>query len=107
MIDCIWKRHSCIKEGGIMNNILNRYESLLGEVDLWFDDCLSRHSDEIACHHGCSECCRGLFDITLLDALYLKRGFDLLPLAVQQAVQEKASAQLVALTSEWPDFKSP
>jgi len=90
-----------------MNNILDRYGSLLGEVDLWFDGCLSRHSDEIACHHGCSECCRGLFDITLLDALYLKRGFDLLPHAVQQAVQEKASAQLAALTAEWPDFKRP
>ena len=85
-----------------MNNILDRYGSLLGEVDQWFDSCLLRHPDEIACHHGCSECCRGLFDITLLDALYLKRGFDLLPLAVQQAVQEKASARLEALAADWP-----
>jgi len=90
-----------------MNDILDRYGSLLGEVDRWFDGCLSRHSEDIVCHHGCSECCRGLFDITLLDALYLKRGFDLLPLAVQQAVQEKASARLEDLAAEWPDFKRP
>ncbi|MBK5276786.1 MAG: YkgJ family cysteine cluster protein [Desulfuromonadales bacterium] len=90
-----------------MNEILDRYGKLLGEVDRWFDSCLSLHSDEIECHRGCSECCRGLFDITLLDALYLKRGFDLLTLAVQQAVRDKASARLEDLSAEWPEFGRP
>lgn len=90
-----------------MNDILDQYGTLLQEVDQWFDACIARHSRAIACHHGCSECCRGLFDITLLDALYLKRGFDLLPASVQQAVQVKAAGRLHNLTTLWPDFARP
>ena len=90
-----------------MNEILDRYEGLLGEVDEWFAGCLSRHPDLIACHQGCSACCRGLFDITLLDALCLKRGFDRLPLSVQQAAQVKAVEPLVQLSEQWPAFVRP
>ena len=59
-----------------MNNLLDRYGALLGEVDVWFQTCSLRYPEQIVCRQGCSSCCRGLFDITLLDALYLKRGFD-------------------------------
>jgi Fe-S-cluster containining protein len=90
-----------------MNEILDRYESLLEEVDGWFATCLSRYSGLIACHQGCSACCRGLFDITLLDALLLKRGFDRLPRSVQQKIQVKAVAPLVELSGLWPEFTRP
>lgn len=90
-----------------MNDILNQYGELLQEVDQWFEACLDRHPEVIACHHGCSECCRGLFDITLLDAFYLKRGFDLLPASVQQSVQVKAAGRLDELMAQWPDFMRP
>lgn len=90
-----------------MDEILDRYENLLGEVDGWFAACLSRYPDLIACHQGCSACCRGLFDITLLDALCLKRGFDRLPLSVQQAAQVKAVGPLVQLSEQWPEFVRP
>lgn len=90
-----------------MNDILDRYANLLQEVDGWFESCLARHSELIACHHGCSECCRGLFDITLLDALYLKRGFDRLPVSVQLAVQVKSAGRLDELSTSWPDFSRP
>lgn len=90
-----------------MDDILDQYGNLLQEVDEWFETCLTRHFDAIACHRGCSECCRGLFDITLLDALYLKRGFDQLPASVQQSIQVKAAGRLDGLTSLWPDFTRP
>lgn len=90
-----------------MNDILDTYGSLLLEVDQWFESCLIHHPEAIKCHHGCSECCRGLFDITLLDALYLKKGFDLLPVSVQQPVQIKAAGRLDSLTGQWPDFIRP
>jgi Fe-S-cluster containining protein len=93
--------------GGSMNDILDQYGDLLQEVDLWFEACLTRHSESIACHRGCSECCRGLFDITLLDALYLKRGFEKLPEFVQQAVQIKSAGRLKELSEHWPDFTRP
>jgi len=90
-----------------MNDILDRYESLLGEVDGWFQACLSQYPEMITCHQGCSAYCRGLFDITLLDALCLKRGMDRLPVPTQQAVQLQAVARLVELSARWPEYSRP
>jgi Fe-S-cluster containining protein len=90
-----------------MNDILDQYGELLLEVDKWFETCLAKHPESITCHHGCSECCRGLFDITLLDALFLKRGFDILPVDVQREVQVKAAGRLDQLTTTWPAFTRP
>lgn len=90
-----------------MNDILEKYGILLREVDNWFEHCLDRHSESISCHRGCSECCRGLFDITLLDAIYLKQGFDRLPASVQESIQIKTAGRLNALTDQWPGFSRP
>ncbi len=90
-----------------MNDILERYGVLLQEVDGWFAGCVERHSGQIACQHGCSQCCRGLFDITLLDALYLKRGIDELPADVLEAVQIKSAGRLDALSQQWHEFLRP
>jgi len=90
-----------------MNDILLRYGDVLNEVDRWFSGCLSRHHDRIACGRGCSACCRGLFDITLLDALYLKVGFDRLSPQVKERIQQKAATRLAGLKAMCPGFASP
>jgi Fe-S-cluster containining protein len=90
-----------------MKDLLERYDSLLNEVDSWFAKCMEHHQNQIHCGRGCSSCCRGLFDITLLDALYLRSGFDLLPKAVQENVRAKSSARLDLLTAAFPAFISP
>ena len=90
-----------------MNTILDRYGELLGEVDAWFRRCLELHPDLIACRNGCSECCRGLFDITLLDALYLKRGFDNLPESMKTELAQTASRRLKSLSRVNPAFVEP
>lgn len=90
-----------------MNTLLDRYGALLGEVDAWFRRCLEQHPDLIACRNGCSECCRGLFDITLLDALYLKRGFDTLPEPLKAVLARGASQRLEQLSEENPAFVDP
>ncbi|MCK7497011.1 MAG: hypothetical protein MZW92_43560 [Comamonadaceae bacterium] len=41
--------------------------------------CRLRRRGLLACRKGCSACCRGLFDITLLDAFLLREGFAQLP----------------------------
>lgn len=87
--------------------ILEQYGRLLGGVDGWFAACLGAHGDLISCRQGCSACCRGLFDITLLDALYLKSGFERLPLPVQERVRQKALARLDGISRQWPPFRSP
>lgn len=81
-----------------MNILLDRYGELLGEVDAWFRHSLERHPDLIACRNGCSECCRGLFDITLLDAFYLKRGFDRLSGPLKAKLTKAASRRLRQLS---------
>jgi Fe-S-cluster containining protein len=90
-----------------MEKILNDYRSLLGEVDAWFARCMGAYPAEIACRSGCSECCRGLFDITLLDACYLKSGFDRLPDDVRESVTGRAIARLRGLQELWPEFTLP
>lgn len=90
-----------------MNALLDRYGALLGEVDSWFRHCLERHPDLVACRNGCSECCRGLFDITLLDAMYLRRGFDLLPEQLKAELARGASLRLEMLSHVNPAFMEP
>ena len=90
-----------------MKEILERYGALLREVDGWFADCLKRYPSAIRCGAGCSACCRGLFDITLLDAWYLKSGFDGLPAKVREKVTGRAVERLKGLQKLWPEFTLP
>lgn len=90
-----------------MNTLLDRYGALLSEVDGWFQRCLEHHPDLISCRNGCSECCRGLFDITLLDAYYLKRGFDMLPDSDKSELARTATRRLDLLSRVNPAFVEP
>jgi len=90
-----------------VHDIFERYGNLLREVDLWFAASLAHHPADIACHQGCSACCRGLFDITLLDALYLRSGFDRLPEGIRSAVLPRAKVRLDDITECWPLFSAP
>lgn len=90
-----------------LEKIVNSYGLLLAEVDAWFARCLAVQPRSIACGAGCAECCRGLFDITLLDACFLKYGFDRLDARVQAVVRRKAIARLQELQILWPDFREP
>jgi Fe-S-cluster containining protein len=90
-----------------MKTILQNYGNLLASVDRWFNRCSIMPGREIACVKGCSECCRGLFDITLLDARYLKCGFDRLDEGIQRIVLEKVKKRLTLLRAEWPELDAP
>lgn len=87
--------------------VLGDYLALLKELDCWFARCSTRFGSLIACGAGCSACCRGLFDITLLDAWLLKTGFDRLPADVRSAAEAKSRARLRELQAAWPDFQAP
>ena len=90
-----------------MTDLLERYGSLLREVDAWFRACSARYPDQIRCHSGCSFCCRGLFDITLLDAFYIKRGVDQLPDSQRLKIIAAANKRLKPMTSQFPAFVEP
>ncbi len=90
-----------------MKAILEHYGALLSAVDHWFERCLSHAPDRIKCVQGCSECCRGLFDITLLDAWYLKSGIDQLADINRRKAMKRAERRLNMLRKEWPELDRP
>lgn len=87
--------------------LLAEYSRLLSEVDDWFSRSQELHHEDIVCAKGCSECCRGLFDITILDAAFLKQGFEKLPEDVRTKVSLRAQEQLKRIQSIWPEFTHP
>lgn len=90
-----------------MESLLDEYKELLSQVDAWFARCLALYPEKIACRTGCAGCCRGLFDITLLDAYHLKLGFDALPDEVREPVLAKCRERLRGLREAWPELDHP
>lgn len=90
-----------------MTALLKSYHQLIGQVDSWFNVCLSAGGASLACRGGCSSCCRGLFDITLLDAWLLKAAFYELPEAVRNQVLDRSQPRLAELQNLWPKLKNP
>ena len=87
--------------------IVNQYRQLLQQADDWFDHCLDVQGQQMACRRGCSGCCRGLFDITLLDAYLLQQGFNTLTTEQQNGVLALVDQRVHQLQHQWPEFQSP
>ncbi|MDT8419869.1 MAG: YkgJ family cysteine cluster protein [Desulfuromonadales bacterium] len=90
-----------------MQDLLTRYQGLLEEMDAWFADCIRHAGAQITCHAGCSSCCRGLFEISLLDARLLQDGFALLDAQTREDVLGKAQQRVGELQTAWPEFRHP
>lgn len=90
-----------------MEELLLEYQNLLATVDDWFTRAQLHAGDQMCCAPGCSACCRGLFDITLLDARLLQQGFVRLPVAVRRAVLASARERLADLQATWHALPHP
>ena len=90
-----------------MQDILADYRQLLRGIDDWFVRCIERSGDQIACRQGCIGCCRGLFEISLLDAALLQSGVALLAEPVKAQVLTRAQARVADLHQRWPEFTPP
>jgi Fe-S-cluster containining protein len=90
-----------------LTSFLSEYADLLAEIDRWFARCQTSQPEHIHCASGCSGCCRGLFDITLLDAALLQQGFALLPDEIRRTVLQKSQQRRDHLQSIWPEFAPP
>ena len=53
-----------------------RYEALLQVADQLFEKVAKEHPECVKCDIGCSDCCHALFDLTLIEALYLNHKFN-------------------------------
>ncbi|MFH2091623.1 MAG: YkgJ family cysteine cluster protein [Pseudomonadota bacterium] len=52
-----------------------QYEALVQMVDGIFDRVKNEYPKEVFCREKCSDCCYALFDLTLIESLYLKDKF--------------------------------
>ena len=52
-----------------------KYEALVQIVDAVFDRVKKEFPKEVFCREKCSDCCYAIFDLTLIEALYLKNKF--------------------------------
>jgi len=87
--------------------LLSSYRTLLEEIDAWYAGCQRRFPEQIRCAAGCSACCRGLFDISLLEAGLLQQGFATLAEPLRRQVLERARPRLAELQQRWPAFAAP
>lgn len=55
--------------------IFKKYELLRAEADLLFARIAEQCPDGVRCRPGCSDCCHALFDLSLVEAMYINRAF--------------------------------
>jgi len=53
----------------------DKYEALVEKAEVAFDRVKASHSECVKCEEKCSDCCFALFDLTLIEALYLHHKF--------------------------------
>ena len=69
-----------------------KYEDLVSKVDAAFSKVKEQFPDAVKCREGCADCCHALFDITLIEALYVNTQFnEKFTGAVKQEMLEKAN----------------
>jgi Uncharacterised protein family (UPF0153). len=59
-----------------LSSFFQRYEALAAKTDALFEQVRATYPAEVCCHKGCTSCCHALFDLSLVEALYLKYRFD-------------------------------
>jgi Fe-S-cluster containining protein len=52
-----------------------KYEKLVSLVDQAFERVKAENEKQVNCKAGCSDCCHALFDLTLIEALYINQRF--------------------------------
>ncbi|MGE0087722.1 MAG: YkgJ family cysteine cluster protein [Desulfococcaceae bacterium] len=52
-----------------------RYEQLVAAVDATFERVRNQYPDCVKCEVTCSDCCHAVFDLTLIEALYINHQF--------------------------------
>ena len=54
----------------------NKYEALVVQADAVFDRVKNAHAECVKCEQTCADCCFALFDLTLIEALYIHHKFN-------------------------------
>jgi Fe-S-cluster containining protein len=52
-----------------------KYEKLVAASDAAFERVKQAHAECVKCKEGCADCCHAVFDLTLIEALYINHRF--------------------------------
>lgn len=58
-----------------LSNYYRAYEELVTSIDKAFSQISTNFSKEVNCRPGCADCCYALFDITIVEAMYINKKF--------------------------------
>jgi len=58
------------------SQFFEKYEKLAAEIDKLVERVAAEHGECITCTKGCSDCCHAMFDLTLVEAMYLNKQFN-------------------------------
>ncbi|MGD9017246.1 MAG: YkgJ family cysteine cluster protein, partial [Desulfobacterales bacterium] len=58
------------------SSYFDRYLALSKAADAVFDQVKESHPECVNCRVECSDCCHAIFDLTLIEALYLNHRFE-------------------------------
>ena len=59
-----------------LTSYFDKYEALVAQADGVFDRVKDAYSDCVKCEEKCADCCFALFDLTLIEALYIHHKFN-------------------------------
>lgn len=79
---------------------------LFQEAEDWFKRARASLLGALPCGRGCCECCTGIFPITRLDALEIRRGFTEVPETIKHAIIGRAQAQIATIEAAYPMLTS-
>jgi Fe-S-cluster containining protein len=91
----------------ISDAMIRRHDHLVERLHDRSRSIHSRYAAHIQCRQGCAQCCHGLFDISIFDALRVAKGFASLPAEAKDAIAERASAIQNMLLKLQPDLPAP
>jgi Fe-S-cluster containining protein len=83
------------KEDGVPS-AMEVYDRFLRDLDAWFRSVRVKYGDRMQCGKGCTLCCRGLFDVTIPDALRVADGLSKL----DSSLRRDALCRSVSLHAE-------
>ncbi|MBW2107423.1 MAG: YkgJ family cysteine cluster protein [Deltaproteobacteria bacterium] len=67
-----------------------RYKALVQEVDKIFSGMQASHGDCVRCDVRCSDCCHAVFDVTLIEAVFINHHFNRLAEKDRERILERA-----------------
>lgn len=74
------------------SKFFDQYETLVRQIDAAFDKVQGQYPQCVRCRSGCADCCHALFDLTLVEAIYIKSKFDAeVPEALNTEIVEAAN----------------